>query len=75
MKKISIFITILILFGISSILDTFSQNSTSKAENSKDSLAMKFDFGSGKVEPGYKQVTGDMIYNKIRKFNTKLQSK
>ena len=35
-------------------------NSTVPAE----SPVLKFDFGSGRVQPGYKQVTGNMEYNK-----------
>jgi lysophospholipase L1-like esterase len=29
---------------------------------------LKFDFGSGDVEPGYKKVTGDMVYNRDRGY-------
>ncbi|MBN2214852.1 MAG: rhamnogalacturonan acetylesterase [Bacteroidales bacterium] len=33
-----------------------------------DSPVLQFDFGSGKVEPGYRQVTGNMIYKKESGF-------
>ena len=50
-------------FILSGIILTQCTPGTSESDNS-----LKFDFGNGKVEKGYTQVTGDMVYNKERGY-------
>ncbi len=68
MKRLPVFIPLFILLGFLAILKSYSQESLSVTKKLQEPLNLKFDFGSGKVEPGYKQVTANMVYNKERGY-------
>lgn len=66
-KSISIIVRILILHVLFIGLKTNAQTSSKISTGSENAL-FRFDFGPGRVEPGYKQVTGNMEYNKERGY-------
>lgn len=67
-KSTSVIVRILILH-ISFVGIRINSQSTSKMlPNDSEPATFRYDFGPGKVEPGYKQVTCSMEYNKERGY-------